>query len=279
MALYEGAALNGPALLWGQLAVTAIQLMTHYGNDYFDIAADKANVTPTRFSGGSRVLAEERLSPRVALAAALALVAVALGATLVLSLVVRPGWPAAALLLLALGLAWSYSAPPLRLHSRGLGELSVALLVSGLTPLVGFYLQSGRLAPLPFLAVTPLCFFQFAMLLAIELPDAAGDAVVGKRTLVVRHGGQRMGRLYTLTLLAAYALLPLVVLAGLPWQVATVLLVMTPIAAWQAWRVGRGAWARPAVWNSLAFWSVGLLIGSAAIELAVFTILVAGRIF
>jgi 1,4-dihydroxy-2-naphthoate octaprenyltransferase len=275
MGVYGGARLNMAALAWGQLVITAIQLMTHYSNDYFDIAADKANQTPTRWSGGSRVLAEERLAPTVALAAALCLTAVALLGTMALGLVVRPGWPTFGLLLLALGLAWGYSAPPLRLHSRGLGELSVAVLVAGLTPLVGFYLQSGRLAALPLLAVAPLCLFQFAMLLAIEFPDAAGDAAAGKRTLVVRHG-RRAARLYIVVLILAYAILPLLVTAGLPWPVAVALLLPGPVAAWQGWRVWRGAWAEPARWGSLAFWTIGLLMSSAAAELAIFLALLAG---
>ena len=58
IARYEGAALDVTALLWGQLAVTAAQLMTHFANDTFDLAADRANATPTRWSGGSRVLVE-----------------------------------------------------------------------------------------------------------------------------------------------------------------------------------------------------------------------------
>ncbi|MFQ5859616.1 MAG: hypothetical protein ACE5LU_28800 [Anaerolineae bacterium] len=52
----------------------------------------------------------------------------------------------------------------------------MAFVVSGLTPLVGFYLQSGRLELLPLLAVVPLCGLQFAQMLSIEFPDAAGDA-------------------------------------------------------------------------------------------------------
>ena len=44
----------------GQAAVTAFQLMTHYANDYFDYDADVANLTPTKWSGGSRVLPDAR---------------------------------------------------------------------------------------------------------------------------------------------------------------------------------------------------------------------------
>jgi len=40
MAWYSGARMNLATLLGGQIAVTAIQLMTHYSNEYFDLAAD-----------------------------------------------------------------------------------------------------------------------------------------------------------------------------------------------------------------------------------------------
>ena len=45
-----------------------------------------------------------------------------------------------------------------------------------MVPLVGFYLQTGRLGT-PLLGVLPLCCMQFAMLLTIEFPDAVGDTV------------------------------------------------------------------------------------------------------
>jgi 1,4-dihydroxy-2-naphthoate octaprenyltransferase len=269
MALAAGAPLRLPALLWGQIAVTAIQLMTHYSNEFFDLAADRANLTPTRWSGGSRVLPERWLAPRVALWVAIGLGVFALGVAVVLAVAVRPGVQTFVLIAVALALAWSYSAPPLRLHSRGVGELTTAVLAPGMTPLVGFYLQMGHLAT-PLLGVLPLCCMQFAMLLAIEFPDAAGDAAVGKRTLLVRLGGHRAARLHALALLTAYALLPLLIALGLPVVVAASVCLGAPIAAWQGWRVLRGAWADQTSWNSLGLCAVGLLMSTTTAELLAF---------
>jgi 1,4-dihydroxy-2-naphthoate octaprenyltransferase len=96
-------------------------------------------------------------------------------------------------LLLAGALAWAYSAPPFALHSRGWGELTTAVVVTGLTPFAGYILQSpapisaprpelgelvgtlGRLAALaravwagPLLAaILPLALLQLNMLLTI----------------------------------------------------------------------------------------------------------------
>lgn len=268
-----GARLNLPVLLLGQLIITAIQLMTHYSNDYFDLEADRANRTPTRWSGGSRVLPDGLLRPSVALGAALVLAAMAVAGIVVLVVEHDPGPLAAPLLLLALALAWSYSAPPLRLHSTGVGELVVALLVPGVTTLVGFYLQMGRLALLPLLAIVPLCCFQFVMLTIINFPDAAGDAAAGKRTLVVRLGGARAARLGVGALALAYGSLPVLVWLGLPLAVAGGVGLSAPVGMWQLIRLGRGEWAVPGAWESLAFWGVGLLVGTAALELVAFVLI------
>lgn len=267
MALYAGAALHPAALLWGQVAVTATQLMTHFANEYYDLAADRANPTPTRWSGGSRVLVAGLLPPETARRAACVCAIVALFAALILSLTIRPDAATPLLSSAAIFLSWEYNAPPLRLHSRGLGELTAALVVTGLTPLFGFHLQMGRLSWLPLLSVLPLCCLQFAMLLTIEFPDAIGDARVGKRTLVVRMGAESAARLHNAVLLAAYLSLPLLVQAGIPVTVAAALLIPLPLAIWQIWRMTQHDWAAPSHWNRLAFVSVALLVISILAQL------------
>jgi 1,4-dihydroxy-2-naphthoate octaprenyltransferase len=273
MALYRGAAFDPGVFLWGQAAITSIQLATHFSNEYFDLTADRANPTPTRWSGGSRVLPDGKLPRWSALAAALVCSAIALVAAVTLALN-RPSIPLVpCMILLALILSWSYSAPPLHLHSRGLGEFTTALLVPGLTPLLGFYLQSHHLEVFPFLAIFPLCCLQFIMLLMIEFPDEAGDRAVGKNTLVVRLGSNRAARLYNLVLALVYLCLPILLWAGLPSWIAFAVLGTLPFALLQCWRMASGAWAQPAQWNRLAFMSVFLLIAAASLELLAFSIL------
>jgi 1,4-dihydroxy-2-naphthoate polyprenyltransferase len=267
VALYAGAAIRWPVVMWGQAGITAVQWMTHYSNDYFDLAADKANRTPSYWSGGSRILPAGLLPPWVALWTALLLAIVAVAAALVLTWVHGTGPLTLPLFLLALFLGWSYSGPPLRLHARGWGEVTSAILVSGLTPLVGFYLQAGRYVLLPFLAVVPLCFFQVNVLLAVHFSDAASDALVGKRTLVVRLGPTAAARLYVVMIALAYLSLPLLVWAGLPRPIAVAAGLTAPVGAWQARRMLRRAWAEAAAWSSIAFWSIALLLGTAGLEI------------
>ena len=271
----EIAAHSGHSIDWsryalGQAAVTAFQLMTHYANDYFDYDADRANQTPTKWSGGSRVLAQGELPRPVALIAALVLAAIGLVVTVAVSRTAA-AWTAPTLFAM-LVLAWEYSAPPLRLCASGAGELDTAVVVTVLVPWLGFYLQAPDLVGLRMLllAIAPLALLQFAMLLAIEFPDAAGDAATGKRTLVVRLGAARAARLYTGVTAAAYAWLPIAVVLGLPMHVALAAAIVAPIALWRIVRIGDHR--DPAAFERLTFFSVFLLVATAAAELAAFVL-------
>ncbi len=270
-ALSQGFLLDWAALAWGQIAITAAQLMTHFSNEYYDLAADRANPNPTRWAGGSRVLPDGLLPARIALGAALACAGIALFAVLALGLYIQPSPWTFIIPLLAILLAWEYSAPPLRLHSRGAGELTIALIVPVLAPLAGYTFQTGSPGLLPLLAGFPLACLQVGMALAVYLPDAAGDRAVEKRTLVIRLGPAGAARLYLACLVMAYASLPILVGLGLPPPVALALLLPLPVALWQAYRMARGAWASPAAWDSLVFWSIGLLIASGGLAALAFT--------
>lgn len=273
IALNVGASLNWSALLWGQLAVTSVQLMTHYSNEYFDLPADRLNPHPTRWTGGSQVLVRGELDPGLAGLVATVFGVIGLAAGLVLALMVNAGPLALPLIVLALVLALQYSAPPLALHYRGLGEVTEAVIVMGLTPLLGYYLQQGALNTRPLLVLIPLMLLQVDMMLVLNLPDEAGDRAAGKTTLVVGLGAAGAVRLHNGLLAAAYLSLPLLASIDMPRLVAAALLMPAPVALWQAWRLARGAWQEPARWNSLAFWAIGLPVGSAGAVAAAYLLM------
>jgi 1,4-dihydroxy-2-naphthoate octaprenyltransferase len=270
VAVRAGAPFHLGRYLIGQLAVTAFQLMTHYANDYFDFEVDLANTTPTRWSGGSRVLQAREIPRRAALVAALVLAALGLAATACLATHTGSGPWLAPTLVAIFVLAWEYSAPPLRLCATGLGELDTAVVVTALVPLVGLQMQAPDLRGTRtlLLAIAPLMALQFAMLLAIEFPDRAGDALTGKRTLIVRLGGWRGARLYAAVTGLAFVSLPLLMLLGLPGKVAAAAALLAPIALWRVRRALHGDWRRPRRWETLTFWAVALLVLTAVSELA-----------
>ncbi|HEX6275493.1 MAG TPA: prenyltransferase [Polyangiaceae bacterium] len=267
-AVRRGHAFELDAFVFGQLAVSAVQLMTHYANDYFDYEADKANRTPTRWSGGSRVLVNGELPRALALRVAL-LVALGVPAALA-GLALSSGHFPVEVVVLVLSmqaLAWSYSAPPLSLHSRGLGEVTTALVVPLLMPLAGFLVQSGSFDWFPLALAAPLALLQIVMLLSIEFPDSAGDRSAGKRTLVVLLGAARAARLATVLVVSAFALVALGVLAGMSTRLAWAWAAVAPLAVLHVARLARGDYRLPSAWESLAFGSVALYFLAIVAEL------------
>jgi 1,4-dihydroxy-2-naphthoate octaprenyltransferase len=215
-------------LLWGQLGVSAIQLMTHFVNEYFDAPRDALVETRTPFSGGSGVLPAGRVGRDVALrlAAPCGLVGVAVTVTV--------GWPVAVIYAAAQLIGVGYSAPPVRLMTRGVGEVAAALTVALLTPLAGYGVTAGRLSAQVLWLALPLFPLSLAFMILVELPDYESDRPTGKRNWVVRWGRDRAGILHNGLLLLAYLCLGLVTGMGrLPQPVPALLWWTTPLAVWQ----------------------------------------------
>jgi 1,4-dihydroxy-2-naphthoate octaprenyltransferase len=245
-----GARIDAAEYVWVQAMVTAFQLMVHYANDYFDRDAD-AHAMPTAWSGGSGVLAAGTLHPSVALGAALLCAALGLIAAARFALAgnATVAWLALAIVVLA----WCYSAPPVRLAARGLGEIDTALVVAVLVPFAGCAAFAGRLAEPLSTVVTSTGLAMFAMMLCVELPDAGWDRAAGKRNLVVRLGPSRAWQLITLATVigVAHAVVVAYRAGAGPRLLA---LVPATVAAVGLVRLVRGD-PRPA---SIALWGVAL---------------------
>ena len=192
VARQEHHALSWAAYLQAQWLVTSFHLMTHYSNEYFDRESDRGAVR-TPFSGGSGVLVAGELPASLALRAALASAA---SGTLAVATFIGHGNTTTALLGLAVGaLAWAYSAPPLRLLARGLGELTTSLVVGSLVPLLAYAAQTGAIDGVALAATLPSALSVFLMMIALEVPDLACDTASGKHNLLVRLGPRLLPRL------------------------------------------------------------------------------------
>jgi 1,4-dihydroxy-2-naphthoate octaprenyltransferase len=190
------------------------QLFIVWANDVADEAADRANSTPTPFSGGSRVLPEGKLGrrqlARAAAGAAIAMLGLGLYAALALD---RPAMPLA--WGLAVVLLWAYCFPPFRLSYGSAGALTQAFGVMVVLPVLGFYLQAGDVQGFPWAALVPCVALGLASNITTALPDHPADEVVGKRTWPVLYGPRR-ARLHSLQLIALGALATPLVLPDLP---------------------------------------------------------------
>jgi 1,4-dihydroxy-2-naphthoate polyprenyltransferase len=214
----------------------SIHLGLNVANDFFDArsGADEVNVTPTMFSGGSRVIQYGLVSERQMLAIAAACYAVAVSIGVALTAITGIG-------LLWLGVAgvlisWFYTAPPLRLVHRGLGELAVALGFGPIMVLGAYFVQTGHYGWRPAILSIPVALLVMLILYANEIPDRIADARVGKRTLVVRLSPRIVLRGYALAATLAYAALIAGVAARVLPPPTLVALLTVPLA----WRTLQG---------------------------------------
>ena len=258
IARYEGYALNWDVYWVGQLFVTSLQLMTHYLNDYWDIAADRLNTSRTPFSGGSGVLPEGIIARETAFTAAIVCLAVGSGASIWLILEYQVGPAVWAVMALAFLGAYFYSSPPVALANTGFGELTTSILVAGLVPTLGHLVQSGRPSFMILLATAPLVAFHYAMLLAFEFPDFLSDEAAGKQTLLVRIGRRKGAAVHNALLVIALGLAVAASFADLPARVAVSVVITAPLALLQIINFRRMQRGDPVSFSRLTFLALAL---------------------
>jgi 1,4-dihydroxy-2-naphthoate octaprenyltransferase len=221
------------------LVTLLLALLAHAGINVFNDYFDHLNGTDARntqriypFTGGSRFIQNGVLTPRQILVFAVLLFAVTIAGGLWLLSVAGAGLFWIGLAGLAIG--WAYSAPPLQLNSRGVGELCVTagflLIVAGAD-----YAQRGAFVSPPWLAGAPYALLVANILYINQFPDREADRASGKLHWVARLQPATAAWGYGLILLlAALALLGGILLGALPPAAAGALLAWIP--AVMAWR-------------------------------------------
>jgi len=210
-AILLGAPIYLSRILLGYLILLPAHLSISYSNDYFDVDVDKYD-KPTVFSGGSGVLVDHPELRKPALWTAITLILCSLALGIVFQIVYSfPIWFLGFVLLGNL-IGWFYSAPPIRLAYRGLGELSMAVSIGLLIPGFGYMVTSGQITKDGLLFIVPLTLYGLAFLLNVELPDMESDRLGNKRTWVARKG-----RGFGFTVIAASFLLATLYFLCYPW--------------------------------------------------------------
>jgi 1,4-dihydroxy-2-naphthoate octaprenyltransferase len=208
-------------------AAIAIQAGANLVNDYFDWRSGADAVGPS-----GRILREKLLSP--AQVRTVGLACLGLGSLAGLLIVARVGWPILVLGLIGVPLAYAYTAPPLRLAYRGLGEAVVFVLMGPLMVLGAYLIHGGdsRLAT-ALAGSLPVGCLVAGILQVNNIRDIDLDRASGKLTLAARLGRAGARREYDLLLAAAYLGVPVgVALSLLPWP-ALLALATAPLA----WRL------------------------------------------
>ena len=199
---------HGPNV-WTALTTVVLAVLMHAAanvlNDYHDAlnGADDANTQGLfPFTGGARLIQNGHVTVQDThdLAKALILFLIPCG----LWLAVQTGGGLIALGMVGLLLGWGYSAPPLVLMKRGLGEFTVAL-TWGLVVIGADYVQRGQFFVIPAAVAISFALLVGNILVINGFPDAQADVQVGKRTLVVRLGSRRAAWVYFAFASLAYA--------------------------------------------------------------------------
>ncbi len=186
----------------GYLVVLFMDLSTHYNNDYYDVEIDRH--APFKPFGSVNLFIEH---PELRGSAFLAAVGFSAMSLLLASAIVLMGsaWHLFAVVVLFNVLGWLYSAPPVRLHSRRLGEATIAVGTGFCVPAVGYIVARGAVDGTFLLFSAPLVLYGFVLSLCLQMPDLETDQALGKMTLVGLIGRRCSYLLVLLSSVAASA--------------------------------------------------------------------------
>jgi 1,4-dihydroxy-2-naphthoate octaprenyltransferase len=201
----SGGSFNWLLFTLALLAIMAFQAGANVINDYYDHLSrnDWLNNNPTPFSGGSRFIQNYLLSPKETLLLGLCLFASGAIAGSIIVLLTK------SIFILSLGLigllgGFFYTARPVKLGYRTIGEFFIAMLF-GVLPVYGaYFLQTARVDLFVLPAACIIGILVFLIILANEFPDAPADAAVNKKTLVVYFGVPVSVWIYRITLGASF---------------------------------------------------------------------------
>ncbi len=161
-------------------------LAVHYGNDYYDVNVDKYN-QPNIVSGGKGILVENPELMNLSKKLSIIITFFSLALTAVFTIIFD--YPVTFFLFFFFGnlLAWFYTAPPIKLVYRRLGEIANIIAVIIFLG-AGYFTLMGTL-DIPFLIFSiPIVFLQIIFICSFEIPDMDGDKLGGKTTWIVSWG-------------------------------------------------------------------------------------------
>ncbi len=221
---------------WGYFLLTMMGgLLLHTGanvaNDYFDhlSGTDERNVEFVRpFTGGSRMIQLGLLTPKAVLSGSLTAYGLAVVIGLYLAYVRGP-------MILVFGIigmfsGFFYTAPPIKLVGRGIGEFFIGLNFGVLMTVGAYYVQTGSLAWEPVIASIPVALLITAILYINEFQDAPADGSAGKAHLVVRLGRKKAVQGYILLLAFTYLSILLAAIFGVTSPFTLIALGTLPVA-------------------------------------------------
>jgi len=260
--------------LWGTLGVVCVMLATYCAGEYWDTVEDTlaARLGRSRFAGGSGVIQGGLLPRSAALWASLASLVLAVGVALVLQVGYRTGPWTIPFAVLALVGGFFYSARPVRWVSKGVGELWILFCYGWLPVAVGYYLQTGGIAPVVHWLAVPIGLTIFNVILLNEFPDYEADRAAGKGNLAVRLGRERASVLYGLASVGSWVAMFLSLGQGVPRLALWCYLPILALSLALTVLVVRGRWRERATLERLCGANLVVNLGTTAAYVIAFLV-------
>ena len=128
-----------------------------------------------------------------------------------------------------------YTADPIVLKAKGLGEITAFLMWGPLVPLGAYLVQTGTLSVLPVILATPIGLLVALVLMANNIRDIEYDGSVGMNTVPVLLGQKRGVLLYESLLSLTYLLVPVFIAFGLLpiWSLLVFLTLPESLGLWR----------------------------------------------
>ncbi len=211
LAIVAGGSFNLIFFALSYVVVFLGDLSSHYSNDYFDVEVDKY-IEQKKFFSGSNILVD---NPDIRSLSRLISVALLISSNALAAILVILGAPIEFLIIIlgASLVGWFYSAPPLRLISRGFGEFAVACVTGFVIPGLGYLAIRGHFDPLFFYFTLPFIMYGLMLSLSLQVPDIKVDSKANKRNLAVR-----LGERWSFFLIFAIALCATLTFCIYAWQ-------------------------------------------------------------
>ena len=223
-------AVGEPGLDWrwlvlAVLGITCAHIANNLMNDLYDTQAGTDSASYPRALYAPHPVLSGLVSRRT-LVVAILLVNLADLAILIVLTVAR-GWPVVAFALTGFVLSVAYTAPPLRLKKRGLGEPDVFVVWGPLMVCGTYYSAVGAVGGDVVLASLPYGLLCTTVLMGKHIDKIPYDAPLGIRTLPVIFG-EAHARVVTLAMMVGfYLLVGVAVLAGaMPWPALLVVVAL-----------------------------------------------------
>ncbi len=230
IAYYETATFDFILGLLTLVAGVSIHAGTNLANDYYDRSTDDINEYYSQFNGGSRMIQNEIIAPRkILIASILSYIIGSITALVILFLI--QGYLLVIFLSVAVLLGFFYTALPVSLSYRGLGEIAVFVGFGPLGVFSAYYIQMGHVnSSALLLASIPIAILISLVLFLNEFQDSEADAKAGKNTLVVALGKKKSIKIYSIGMILAY--ITLIIFVALSWfPIITLLPIITvPVA-------------------------------------------------